>query len=120
VQPDEEDDGLVGTGLFMGLIGSEATSPEDQRHKHTSGSEEPDRTTSPTINLESEGNGNNGREGRLTSGETETIKSRCNAGTFVELVRVVGDNGVTGPLGKETEGDEYSETIAVAGSAEEV
>lgn len=120
MEPDEEDDSVTSTRTVMGLVGGEATGPEDQRHEHTTGSEKPDRTTSPTINLQSECDGNNGREGSLASGEAEAIKRNGDTGIVVELPRVVGDNGVARPLGEETERDEYSKTIAVAGGADEV
>lgn len=62
-----------------------------------------------------------GKAGRTVGvTHTELGGGALDADALVEEVGVVGDDGVSGPLGEEADGDEDDEAVAVSGGPEEV
>ena len=118
--PDEEDHGLVGALGLVLAIETRAKSPEDKGAAHATGGSEESSATANSVDEHGHGQGNDEGHTRLTGGETELGGGALNAGGVVELGRVVGDNGVAGPLGEEAERNQNSEAVTVALGLEKV
>lgn len=120
-EPDEEDHGLVGTRSALLVPEGRGDGPEDEGTEHATGGSQESRATAELVDEESHGDGDDEGKAGLTSGETELGGLLAfETGGVVELRGIVGDDGVSRPLGEETEGEEDGKTIAVATGLEEV
>ncbi len=118
--PNEEEHGVVGTLGLLLLVKRGGESPEDEGTEHaTSGSQE-HGATAELVDEHGHADRNNEGEAGLASRKTELLGRAGNTGAVVELAGIVGNDGVTGPLGEDTERNEDGEAVTVALGAEEV
>jgi len=120
VHPEEDDDGDAGA-LVLGLaVLGAGDSGGHEAQEHTSGGGEEERAATDAITQHGAGDGDDQRENLVATIETETGLGACDTGCLVDLVGVVGEEGVAGPLREETEGDDEHESVPVALGLEEI
>jgi len=120
--PDEEDHGLVGAGGSVLVPETGGEGPEDEGGEHTTGGGKEHGPTADLVDEQGHGDGDNEGETHLAGRETELAGGvlLVDTGRLVQKVGIVGDNGVTGPLGEEAEREKDGKAVAVALGLEEV
>lgn len=119
-EPDEEDHSVVGSRRVVLLVETASESPDDQSTAHTTGGEEEGRATTELVDHHGEGDGDNHSHGGRASVQTKTSRRVADTGVLVQNRSVVGNDGIAGPLGEDTERDDDHETVAVTTGFEEV
>jgi hypothetical protein len=119
VQEDEENLGGSG-GLDGGLYElSSGDGPGDESYEHTTGSEQEQWTTTEFIDEETHGKSGGEVDDVEDTVDLESELRVQDTGSLENIVHVVGDESVTGPLGEETEGYENDKTTTVTPGLEE-
>jgi len=118
--PNEEQHGVVGTLGALLLVQRGGQSPEDEGTKHATGGSQEHRAATKLVDEHSHADRNDKGKAGLAGRKSELLGRARDTGAIVKLAGIVGDDGVTGPLGEDTERDENGETVTVALGAEEV
>lgn len=120
VNPDEDDHGIAGALLAVLIVEARRESPEDESDEHAGGGGQEHGPTADLVNKQGHGDRDDEGEAGLASRQTQSLGRAGDASRVVQLGRVVGNDGVTGPLGEDTQRDEDGQTVAVAPGAQEV
>ena len=120
VEPEEDDDGDAGA-LVRGLAVLRAGDGRGhEAQEHTSGGGEEERAATDAVTQHGARNGDDQGEDLVATVKTETSLGASDTGCLVDLVGVVGEESVAGPLREETERDDEHESVPVALGLEEV
>jgi len=120
VKPDEKDVDVSNGDLVRLRVLLSSDGSADQEDKHTTGGEEEELASTNTVDQQGAGDGDKQRQNLVASVQSELLSLASDTGTLVDDTCVVADEGVAGPLGEETKGDDDHKTLAVAGGPDEV
>lgn len=94
--------------------------PEDKHDEHATGGNQEHGATADLVDKHSHGDGYDERQACGATGETELLVGVGDASGVVEDRYVVGDDGISGPLREDTEGEKDSQPVSVALGLKEV
>ena len=119
-EPDEEDHGVVGAGSIVLIVQARGEGPEDEGAEHTRRGGKEHGTAADLVDEQRHRDGNEEGQAGLAGRETELLGRVRDAGGIVQDAGIVGNDGVTRPLGEETERKQDDEAVTVALGPEEV
>jgi hypothetical protein len=120
VEPEEDDDADSGAGLAGLAVLCTADGSGHETQKHTASGREEERATTDAVTEQGAGDGDDQGEDLVAAVKTETSLRAGDTGGCVDLVGVVREESVAGPLREETERDDEHESVPVALGLEEV